>query len=80
VLDEGLSARDAVERPRLHPVGDLVHLEPGFPDDVPDALETAGFAVRTWPTRHHYFGGVSAVTRSGAAGDPRRSGSAAHPG
>ena len=80
VLDEGLSARDAVERPRLHPVGDLVHLEPGFPDDVPDALSAAGFAVRPGPARHLYFGGVSAVTRSGAAGDPRRSGSAAHPG
>lgn len=79
VLDEGLSARNAVERPRLHPVGELVHLEPGFPDHVPAALEAAGFAVRVWPSRHHYFGGVSAVTRADAAGDPRRSGSAGHP-
>lgn len=79
VLDEGLSARDAVERPRLHPAAGVVHLEPGFPDEVPDALEAAGFAVRAWPARHHYFGGVSAVSRSGAAGDPRRSGSARHP-
>ena len=79
VLHEGLSTRDAVERPRLHPVGDVVHLEPGFAEDVPDALEAAGFAVRHWPSLHHYFGGVSAVSRSGAAGDPRRSGSAGHP-
>ena len=79
ILDEGLSARDAVERPRLHPVGELVHLEPGFPDHVPAALESAGFTVRHWPARHHYFGGVSAVSRSDAAGDPRRSGSAGHP-
>lgn len=79
VLDEGLSAREAVERPRLHPVGELVHLEPGFPDDVPASLEAAGFAVRRWPELHHFFGGVSAVSRSGAAGDPRRSGAAAHP-
>jgi gamma-glutamyltranspeptidase/glutathione hydrolase len=79
VLDQDLSARDAVERPRLHPVAGLVHLEPGFPDDVPAALESAGFAVRGWPALHHYFGGVSAVSRSGAAGDPRRSGSARHP-
>jgi gamma-glutamyltranspeptidase / glutathione hydrolase len=76
VLDEGQSPGDAVDRPRLHPVGDVVHLEPGFPDHVPDALEAEGFAVRRWPSLHHYFGGVSAVTRSGAAGDPRRSGSA----
>lgn len=79
ILDEDLSARDAVERPRLHPVGDLVHLEPGFADHVPAALEAAGFAVRPWSSFHHYFGGVSAVSRSGAAGDPRRSGSARHP-
>ena len=38
ILDEGLSAGDAVDRPRLHPVGDLVHLEPGFSDDVAPAL------------------------------------------
>lgn len=79
VLDERLSPGDAVERPRLHPVGDVVHMEPGFADQVPAALEAAGFAVRPWPSLHHYFGGVSAVSRSGAAGDPRRSGSARHP-
>jgi len=76
VLDEGLSARDAVDRPRLHPVVDLVHLEPGWPDHLPEELEAAGFSVRNWPARHHYFGGVSLVSRSGAAGDPRRSGGA----
>jgi gamma-glutamyltranspeptidase/glutathione hydrolase len=79
VLDHGQSPGDAVDRPRLHPVGNLVHLEPGFPDQVPHELEAAGFAVRVWPARHHYFGGVSLVTRSAAAGDPRRSGSARHP-
>jgi gamma-glutamyltranspeptidase/glutathione hydrolase len=79
VLDEDLGARDAVERPRLHPVGDVVHLEPGFRDGVQAALEAEGFEVRCWPSQHHYFGGVSAVTRSGAAGDPRRSGAARHP-
>ena len=74
VVDEGLSLGDAVDRPRLHPVGDVVHLEPGFPDRVPEVLEAEGFAVRRWPSLHHYFGGVSAVSPSGAAGDPRRSG------
>jgi gamma-glutamyltranspeptidase / glutathione hydrolase len=78
ILDEGLSPGDAVDRPRLHPVGDLLHLEPGFPDGVPEAMERAGFALRIWPAPHHYFGGVSLVSRSGAAGDPRRSGAARH--
>jgi gamma-glutamyltranspeptidase/glutathione hydrolase len=76
VLGEGLSPEEAVERPRLHPVGELVHLEPGFADDVQEQLDRAGFTVRIWPARHHFFGGVSLVTRSGAAGDPRRSGAA----
>jgi gamma-glutamyltranspeptidase/glutathione hydrolase len=77
ILDEGLEPEEAVSRPRLHPAAGLVHLEPGFPDEVPEALATAGLEVRAWPAQHHYFGGASVVTRSGAAGDPRRSGAAA---
>jgi gamma-glutamyltranspeptidase / glutathione hydrolase len=76
VLDEGLSPREAIERPRLHPAAGLVHLEPGWAAEVEQALADAGYAVRHWPDRHHYFGGVSAITRAGAAGDPRRSGAA----
>jgi gamma-glutamyltranspeptidase/glutathione hydrolase len=77
ILDERIPAAEAVSRPRLHPVAGLVHLEPGFAEEVTPALERAGFEVRAWPQRHHYFGGVSVVTRAGAAGDPRRSGAAA---
>ena len=77
ILDEGLDARTAIERPRLHRIGDVVHLEPGFPDDVAPALAAAGYDVRTWDAQHHYFGGVSAITPSGPAADPRRSGAAA---
>jgi gamma-glutamyltranspeptidase / glutathione hydrolase len=76
ILDEGLDPQAAVDRPRLHPAGALVHLEPGFDSETTGALESAGFEIREWPGRHHYFGGVSAVTRNGAAGDPRRSGAA----
>ena len=80
ILDEGLGAAQAVERPRLHPVrgfpgeATLVHLEPGFADDVPGALEQAGYAVRLWPAPHHYVGGVSVLGRPGGAADHRRSG------
>jgi gamma-glutamyltranspeptidase/glutathione hydrolase len=77
ILDERLDPQEAVSRPRLHPARGVVHLEPGFEESVPEALETAGFEVRAWPARHHYFGGVSVVTRSDAAGDPRRGGAAA---
>jgi len=76
ILDEGLAPDEAVSRPRLHPVDGLVNVEPGLGEEVVQALEKLGVEVREWPERHHYFGGVSVVTRSGAAGDPRRSGSA----
>jgi gamma-glutamyltranspeptidase / glutathione hydrolase len=76
ILDEGLEPQAAVDRPRFHPAVSLVHLEPGYGPETRGALESAGFEVRDWPDRHHYFGGVSAVTPSGAAGDPRRNGEA----
>jgi gamma-glutamyltranspeptidase/glutathione hydrolase len=76
ILDEGIEAQAAVDRPRFHPVGSTVHAEPGVDERALDALEAQGRSVRRWPERHHYFGGVSAVTRGGAAADPRRSGAA----
>jgi gamma-glutamyltranspeptidase/glutathione hydrolase len=80
ILDEGLDDQEAVDRGRLHPVRGFpgepatVHLEPGFGDPEVEALAAAGFAVRRWAARHHYFGGVSLVSRRGGAGDLRRSG------
>jgi gamma-glutamyltranspeptidase/glutathione hydrolase len=76
ILDEGLEPQAAVDRPRVHPAGALVHLEPGFGPETVAALESAGFEVRTWDSRHHFFGGVSLVTRTTAAADPRRNGAA----
>ncbi|HEY3051219.1 MAG TPA: gamma-glutamyltransferase [Gaiellaceae bacterium] len=76
ILDEQLEPQAAVDRPRVHPAGSLVHLEAGFGPATIAALESAGFEVRSWPSRHHYFGGVSVVTRSAAGADPRRSGAA----
>jgi gamma-glutamyltranspeptidase / glutathione hydrolase len=74
VLDEGVDLQEAIDRPRLHPVGPILHLEPGFAEETIAELRSHGFEPRVWPGRHHYFGGVSAVTPTGAAGDPRRSG------
>ena len=76
ILDEGLAPQEAVDRPRVHPAGEVVHAEPGVDAAALEALEAAGHKVRRWPAPHHYFGGVSVVTRSGAAADPRRSGAA----
>jgi len=74
VLDEGLSVQEAVDRPRAHAAGNAVNAEPGVPEEALARLEASGRAVRRWPARHHYFGGVSAVGRAGAAADCRRSG------
>lgn len=70
----GMPVGAAIERPRIHVEGDVLHLEGGLTELDPDGWET----VR-WAGRNLYFGGVSAVERRpdgtlAAAGDPRRGG------
>jgi gamma-glutamyltranspeptidase/glutathione hydrolase len=77
ILDEGLDPVAAVERPRFHRAGDVVNAEPGVDERALDELTQSGLEVRRWPGTHHYFGGVSLIGTTGAAGDPRRDGHAA---
>ena len=79
IVDEGLEPQTAIDRPRVHPAGETVHAEPGVDEEALADLERSGRAVRRWPAQHHYFGGVSAVARTGAAADPRRNGAVAAP-
>ncbi len=74
VLDEGLPPQEAIDRPRVHPVGLVVNAEPGVDEDGLAELARAGRTVQRWPARNHYFGGVSLIGRGGGAADPRRSG------
>ena len=74
VLDEGLEPQAAVDRPRFHATDELVNAEAGVDEQALAELEASGRTVRRWPGLHHYFGGVSAIGRGGAAADPRRSG------
>jgi gamma-glutamyltranspeptidase/glutathione hydrolase len=74
ILDEGLAPQAAIDRPRFHPAGGIVNAEAGVDEDGLAELERSGWSVRRWGRLHHYFGGVSAVGRAGAAGDPRRDG------
>jgi gamma-glutamyltranspeptidase/glutathione hydrolase len=74
VLHRGLDPQSAIDRPRFHPAGAVVNAEPGVDERWLQALERAGRPVRRWPSRHHYFGGVSAAGPRGAGSDPRRSG------
>ncbi len=76
VLDEGVAVEEAVMTPRCHPAGRVLNAEPEIDEQGLAVLEKRGWSVRRWETQHHYFGGVSAVTPNGAAGDPRRDGAA----
>jgi gamma-glutamyltranspeptidase / glutathione hydrolase len=76
ILDEELDPVEAVDRPRVHRGGDVVNAEPGVDERALAELATQGLQVRRWPGAHHYFGGVSLIGKTGAAGDPRRSGHA----
>jgi gamma-glutamyltranspeptidase/glutathione hydrolase len=76
VIDQGRPLAEAVDAPRVHWDGERVHLEPGWDDDVHDALASR-WPVTRWAQRDLYFGGVHAVVPGReAAGDPRRGGSA----
>jgi gamma-glutamyltranspeptidase / glutathione hydrolase len=80
VVDEGLSAQDAVDRPRIHFEGGTVEAEPGVDEEQLAALERDGWQVRRFSERSLYFGGAQAVARDpesgelSGGGDPRRGG------
>lgn len=70
----GVPLAAAIDAPRLHVDGVVLHLEGGYQGDEP-----AGWDVVRWAGRNLFFGGVSAVARTAdgtfaAAGDPRRGG------
>lgn len=77
VLHYDATPHEAIDRPRFHPADALVNAEPGVDETFLSKLEAVGRTVRRWPSRHHYFGGVSAIGRAGAGADPRRSGAVA---
>ena len=74
IVDDALDPQAAVDAPRIHPAGEIVNAEPGADEPTLAILESRGRTVRRWLERHHYFGGVSAIGRAGAAADARRSG------
>lgn len=73
VVRERMPVVDAIAAPRLNPVPGLVHLEPGFPDDVVRRI-AASERIVVWPELEAYFGGVAAIDRHGPGADPRRDG------
>jgi gamma-glutamyltranspeptidase/glutathione hydrolase len=77
-LRSSLPLEAAIESPRLHVDGSVVHLEGGWAADAVSELGDR-WEVVPWAGRNLFFGGVQAVARSAggvleAAGDPRRGG------
>jgi gamma-glutamyltranspeptidase/glutathione hydrolase len=81
VVDGGMTASQAVRRPRVHPEGEGLDVEGGVPDEALAALAADGHDLRRWSEANLFFGGVSMARRANgileAAGDPRRGGAAA---
>jgi gamma-glutamyltranspeptidase / glutathione hydrolase len=79
VVDHGLTAKQAMDAPRIHLDEGVLQLEGGIDAAAAERLEEEGYAVNRWGARNLYFGGASAVAIRGdggleAAGDPRRGG------
>jgi len=80
VVDDGMTASEAVNRPRVHCERGIVDAEPGVDEAALEQLERDGWRVERWIERNLYFGGVQAVARDpmsgelSGGGDPRRGG------
>ncbi len=81
-VEQGMSASEAVQAPRLHIEQGIVQAEPGIDEEALARIEARGIPVLRRPRINLFFGGVQAVARdrTGAmsgGGDPRRGGSVA---
>jgi gamma-glutamyltranspeptidase/glutathione hydrolase len=80
VLDDGMSASEAVNSPRVHYEAGVVDAEPGIDHEQLVGLAEDGYEINRWTERNLYFGGVQAVARDpdsgelSGGGDPRRGG------
>ena len=78
VIDHGMGAQEAIDRPRMHVEGPRLDCEGGFDPAELHVLERWGERVNRFDSLNLYFGGTNAVRLSAgrldAAGDPRRDG------
>jgi gamma-glutamyltranspeptidase / glutathione hydrolase len=83
VVEQEMSAGEAVRAPRLHFEQGVVQAEPGIDEAALARIEARGIPVARRPQINLFFGGVQAVARdpeTGAlsgGGDPRRGGAVA---
>jgi gamma-glutamyltranspeptidase/glutathione hydrolase len=75
-IDEGKTAAEAVDAPRVHYEDGVIYTEPGIDTRQ---LETGPHALGRFRARNLFFGGVQAAARTpggafSGGGDPRRGG------
>ena len=68
----GMNLECAIKSSRIHLEGNVLHCEPQIhiSKDLPDNIQ-----IHQWNEQNLFFGGVNAVTKYEAIGDPRRGGS-----
>ena len=71
ILDEGLEPQAAVDRPRVHPAGDVVNAEPGVDEEALAELEAAGPHRAALARAAPLLRRRRASSARGAAADPR---------
>ena len=83
VVEQGMSADEAVRAPRLHFEQGTVQAEPGIDEEALARLEARELRIARRPAINLFFGGVQAVARDretgvlSGGGDPRRGGAVA---
>ena len=70
----GTPVAEAIEQPRLHVVGDVLHLEGGIDDEPEGEWEAVRWRGPQPLLRRRERGGAPARRTLAAAGDPRRGG------
>ncbi|MFQ5928544.1 MAG: gamma-glutamyltransferase family protein [Acidobacteriota bacterium] len=68
-----MSIEEATAAPRVHLEGNVLHAEPGIPEDSLQKLESR-YTVHRWDEQNPFFGGANSVTLDTGAGDSRRGG------
>ena len=67
---KNMDLESAIFFPRIHLDGKVLHFEPGIPLE----LLSDNYKLHSWDKINLFFGGVNAVTKTSAIGDPRREG------
>ncbi|KAA3662440.1 MAG: gamma-glutamyltransferase [Calditrichaeota bacterium] len=69
VVDFGMSMDDAIEAPRVHAYGGILHVEGRIPKDTIAALEQLGHKVKVRGNFDNYFGGAQGILVDQKTGD-----------